>query len=75
MTAADVQMLVDAAVTRERERCARIADKHARGGEYGEAACAIGDEIRGVVTCEACGRPRPLEQPACAKCAADQEEG
>jgi hypothetical protein len=48
VTGADVQMLIDAAVKRECERCARIADDHARGGEYGEAACAIADEIRGI---------------------------
>jgi hypothetical protein len=69
MTGLDVQMLIDHAVQRERARCARIADDHARGGEGGEAACAIADEIRGIVTCAECGTQRPREQLACSRCA------
>lgn len=71
MTAIDeaIRIAVAAAVAAERERCARIADKHARGGEYGDAACDIADEIRGLVTCEDCDEQRPVEQATCSKCA------
>jgi hypothetical protein len=47
-----IEEVIRAAVERERERCARIADDHARGGEYGEAACNIADEIRGIARSE-----------------------
>lgn len=54
MTAIDeaIRIAVAAAVAAERERCARIADGHANGGDYGEAACAIADEIRGIARTE-----------------------
>jgi hypothetical protein len=41
---------VEQAVNRERERCARIADSHARASsdDYCEAACDIADAIRGI---------------------------
>lgn len=43
-----VEGAIEAAVAVERERCARIADNHARGDDegYAEAACVIADEIR-----------------------------
>lgn len=47
-----IRIAVAAAVAAERDRCAWIADNHANGGEYGEAACAIADEIRVIVRTE-----------------------
>ena len=51
MLTKEIANAIDAAMTEERERCARIADKRAdgvNGDEACEAACAIADEIRGI---------------------------
>ena len=51
-----VRLAVAAAVAKERQRCAWIADQYADGSDGAEVACRIGDEIRGVAECTACGK-------------------